>query len=456
MKHKRTLSTLVIFVIWIAVNGVMANGNSLLFASGAGIDMKNLEMPWVKTDVYNTETRALKSTETIMLAELKKEVKAGKKVLAPVTQLEAEQQEARKKEQTEIERLKAELKDLDTEAAGSDKSLDFMYDIVCRRKEVQEKLEKLIKKHQKEDKKRLKKINRLKEEVKKEDIRKYQEIISSPFGKDMKSDAFETLISKYPEMKDEIGSMHTEKSLPEKSTGKVTESLGMKFVLIQPGTFMMGSPADEPMRDDDETQHQVTLTKGFYLQTTEVSQGQWRSIMGNNPSYFKDCGDECPVECVSWNDCQEFIQRLNNQEGTENYRLPTEAEWEFACRAGGTKAFANGEMIARRCGHDPNLDDMGWYCGNSGKTTNPVRQKNPNDWGTYDMHGNVWEWCQDLYGEYPSDHIVDPAGPSSGLRRVFRGGGWLHNISHCRSANRFRDTHGFNSRYVGFRLAKTP
>ena len=255
---------------------------------------------------------------------------------------------------------------------------------------------------------------------------------------------------------------------------KTTNSLGMEFVYIKPGTFMMGSPSSEPGRRSDEKQHQVTLTKGFYMQTTEVTQGQWRAIMGNNPSHFKNCGDDCPVEKVSWNDAQGFIRKLNQKEGTDKYRLPTEAEWEYAARAGSTTVFANGGISELKCGYDSNLDAMGWYCGNSGVTysgcydasrwggpkcagTHPVAKKQPNAWGLYDMHGNVWEWCQDWYGKnYPSGSVIDPTGRSSGSDRVNRGGSWLSDARGCRSANRRRSKPGYRNRYLGFRLVLSP
>jgi len=233
-----------------------------------------------------------------------------------------------------------------------------------------------------------------------------------------------------------------------------TNSIGMKFVLIPAGTFTMGSPSSEKKRDSDERQHEVTLTKGFYMQATEVTQGQWHAIMGKNPSLFKNCGDNCPVEEVSWNDVQDFIRKLNQKEGANKYRLPTEAEWEYACRAGSTTAFANGGIIELKCGHDPNLDAMGWYCGNSGRKTHPVAHKNPNAWGLYDMHGNVWEWCQDWKGGYPSGQVTDPKGPSSGKYRVLRGGGWNDSARICRSANRFRRSPDNRSYYLGFRVAR--
>lgn len=229
-----------------------------------------------------------------------------------------------------------------------------------------------------------------------------------------------------------------------------TNSIGMKFVYIKPGTFIMGSPTSEKGRKSDETQHKVTLTKGFYMQTTEVTQAQWRAIMSNNPAYFN--GDDRPVEQISWNDVQEFIVRLNKKEGTDKYRLPMEAEWEYACRAGGNRAFANGGITQTRCKHDPNLNQIGWYCGNSGEKHHPVAQKRPNAWGLYDMHGNVREWCQDRYGAYPSNHVTDPKGVSQGSSRVNRGGGWSNYAKSCRSANRYAMLPDIGISGLGFRL----
>ena len=210
-----------------------------------------------------------------------------------------------------------------------------------------------------------------------------------------------------------------------------TNSIGMKFVLIPAGSFTMGSPSDEPGRDSDERQHRVTISKPFYLQTTEVTQGQWRRVMGNNPSYFKNCGDDCPVEQVSWNDAQEFIRKLNQMEGIDKYRLPTEAEWEYAARAGSTTRYYFGD-------DESSLGRYAWYSRNSGKRTHPVGQKRPNAWGLYDMHGNIWEWCQDWIGDYPSGHVIDPKGPSSGEFRVLRGGSWYYFARNVRSAYRCR------------------
>jgi formylglycine-generating enzyme required for sulfatase activity len=232
----------------------------------------------------------------------------------------------------------------------------------------------------------------------------------------------------------------------------ITNSLGMKFVYIKPGSFMMGSPSGESGRYNDEKRHEVTLTNGFYMQTTEVTQGQWRKIMGNNPSCFKNCGDDCPVECVLWNNAQEFIRKLNQKEGTNKYRLPTEAEWECACRAGSETRFCFGNS-------DSQLGRYAWYGGHSGGKPHAVGGKRPNAWGLYDMHGNVSEWCQDWKGEYPSGHVTDPTGPSDvswwSRFQVMRGGSWYNDARYCRSAFRKYGLPGCRDCYLGFRLLRT-
>ena len=234
-----------------------------------------------------------------------------------------------------------------------------------------------------------------------------------------------------------------------------TNSLGMTFNLIPAGTFTMGSPTDELGRYSSETQHQVTLTQSYYMQTTEVTQGQWRSVMGSNPSYFSSCGDNCPVEYVSWDDIQSFLTVMN-QRGEGTYRLPTEAEWEYAARSGSTTAFANGGISVLYCEYDPNLNAMGWYCYNSSETTHPVAQKQANAWGLYDMHGNVWEWCQDWYGSYPTSVVTDPTGPTSGSYRVLRGGSWGNGARGCCSAGRSVSLPDYRGISVGFRLVVLP
>lgn len=233
-------------------------------------------------------------------------------------------------------------------------------------------------------------------------------------------------------------------------------SLGIKFVLIKPGKFLMGSPEDEPGRYIGERSHRVNLTTPFYLQTTELTQEQWVSVMKKNPSSHKGCGANCPVEHVSWEDSQQFIRKLNQKEGTIKYRLPTEAEWEYACRAGSTEAFSNGGITELDCGKDANLDSLGWYCGNSNNRIHPVAQKQPNAWGLYDMHGNVQEWCQDWFGVYPYDEVTNPKGPSTGSYRAMRGGVWYSPARDTRCASRFGSPPHYRFRHIGFRLCRMP
>ena len=235
---------------------------------------------------------------------------------------------------------------------------------------------------------------------------------------------------------------------------RFTNTIGMSFVYIEPGTFIMGSPSDEPQRDSGEIQHQVTLTKGYFMQTTEVTQGQWKAIMGNNPSYNSSCGDDCPVERVSWYNAQDFIAKLNNRDTDKSYRLPTEAEWEYAARAGSTKAFAFGDCLSTNdANYDGNYPLTGCSKGTYRNTIIEVGQLRANTWGLYDMHGNVWEWCSDCYSDYPTSSVTDPVGPSSGSRRVFRGGSWDCHARSCRSAARRGSGPGGTDSYVGFRLA---
>ncbi len=236
----------------------------------------------------------------------------------------------------------------------------------------------------------------------------------------------------------------------------VSPTLGAKFVLIPAGTFTMGSPSNEPGRDNDETQHRVTLSKPFYMQTTEVTQGQWKAVMGNNPSYFKNYGDDCPVEQVSWNDVHEFIRILNQREGTDKYRLPTEAEWEYVARAGTTTPFHTGNCLSTDLANSQGfLPLSGCPRGRDRERTIRVGSFPPNDWGLYDMHGNVREWVQDWTGNYPNAHVTDPTGPSGGIFRVIRGGGWFYDARRCRSAIRDFNAPDYRDDSLGFRLART-
>lgn len=236
----------------------------------------------------------------------------------------------------------------------------------------------------------------------------------------------------------------------------ISNSVGMNFVYIPPGSFLRGSPPEEPGRESDEKQQQVTLSHGYYMQTTEVTQGQWKAVMGSLPLYIIKCDEKCPVERVSWAEAQEFINKLNEMEGAQTYRLPTEAEWEYAARAGSKTPFANGDISVLTCEHDIKLGDMGWYCGNSKISRHYiVGQKKPNAWGLHDMHGGVWEWCSDWYGQYQTETAVDPVGPSDGTERIMRGGGIADSARSCRSANRhsLRPDVEFNN--IGLRVVRS-
>jgi formylglycine-generating enzyme required for sulfatase activity len=225
---------------------------------------------------------------------------------------------------------------------------------------------------------------------------------------------------------------------------RITNSIGMEFVLIPAGTFLMGSNDGEI---EEQTVHQVAISQPFYLGMYPVTQGQWEQVMRTKPSEFTGDGNR-PVETVSWDDAQKFIQLLNAKEGGALYRLPTEAEWEYACRAGSTTAYSFGD--------DPSqLDAYGWYYRNAGGTTHPVGQRKPNDWGLYDMHGNVWEWVQDWYEAYTPEPVTDPHGPSWGSSQVIRGGSWGHDAESCRSAYRSDVAPGYRHLSLGFRLLRT-
>jgi formylglycine-generating enzyme required for sulfatase activity len=207
----------------------------------------------------------------------------------------------------------------------------------------------------------------------------------------------------------------------------------------------MGSPSSEKGRDDDERQHEVQLTKGFWLGATPVTQRQWEAVMGDNPSAFR--GADRPVEHVSWYDCVAFMAELSAW-GVAS-RLPTEAEWEYACRAGTTGPTYLGVNDAAT------LDRLGWYWDNSEWDTHPVGQKAPNAWGLHDMLGNVWEWCADWKADYPSGRQVDPKGPGTGACRVLRGGSWGDDASRLRAADRDDSSPDSRDRGLGFRVARS-
>ena len=232
------------------------------------------------------------------------------------------------------------------------------------------------------------------------------------------------------------------------------------MVSIQPGTFTMGTPV--PNRSTDETAHKVHLSRGFLMGATEVTQGQWLALMGTNPSQFSSCGPTCPVDSVTWYAAIEFCNRLSRREGLEpaynttqsgviwnrdaaGYRLPTEAEWEYAAQAGrGHQLLTTDQSRA-----------IAWILENSSDTTHPVALKKPNAWGLYDMFGNVLEWMWDWYGPYPSGEARDPTGPSTGTRRARRGCSWFTAGQGIRSSVRYNDWPDGRCNHVGLRLVRT-
>ncbi len=243
---------------------------------------------------------------------------------------------------------------------------------------------------------------------------------------------------------------------------------------VPAGTYTIGSPSTEADRGNDEAEHSVTLTRGFFMGTTEVTQGQYQALMGTNPVVSQpDClrfkkasspADDAPVYCVSWVDAANLANAASAKEGLEScyvvsgdkvswpkglactgYRLPTESEWEVAARGGGSGIYAGG--------HD--LGSLGWFNGNSGGRTHPVGQKAPNGYGLYDMSGNVWEWTWDIDGNYPTGSTTDPAGAAEGSSRVIRGGSWYNSAAYARVAVRGNDDPADRNRDLGFRLART-
>jgi formylglycine-generating enzyme required for sulfatase activity len=232
----------------------------------------------------------------------------------------------------------------------------------------------------------------------------------------------------------------------------LTNSIGMEFVLIPAGTFMMGSPdSDAEAYDDERPAHQVIISQPFYLGKYPVTHAQWEAVMGNRPSFFKG-NPYAPVEAVSWDDVHAFLRKLNEQEeGGGDYRLPTEAQWEYACRAGTETPW-----------YHPDVNAIAWYKGNTGGFSGfggkpqTVGQKLPNAWGLYDMLGNVWEWCHDGKRTYTADAAVDPMGPTgAGAVRVIRGGGWNCAAQDVRAALRFWFPPGRRADHLGFRCASS-
>jgi formylglycine-generating enzyme required for sulfatase activity len=266
----------------------------------------------------------------------------------------------------------------------------------------------------------------------------------------------------------EAGAWKGEVTVVEKEMRELTAQLAVlsivvKLVEIPAGSFLMGSPTAEPSREDNELQHRVEITQAFQMSSTEVTQAQYELVAGSNPSKFK--GADRSVEQVSWLDAVQFCNKLSAREGlspayrisdggvtwdakSNGYRLPTEAEWEYACRAGTTMAYHTGDG-------ESDLARAGWYSGNAGNDTRSVGKKTSNAWGLYDMHGNVWEWCWDRYGEYGSGSQRDPQGAANGSGRVIRGGSWINDARYCRSAFRYRNDPSDANLNLGFRVVRS-
>ena len=409
------------------------------------------------------------------LKDLSSEALQKTKELERLKQMERESMEVKKKEEAEILNREREVAELDakivkmkrrlgTAAENPDDSLERMLAMV-REKDAQKRhLDELRQKRQAEEAKRLAEIEELKAKKRKKllatlegNISKYNSIVSFPFfGKSMQESAWKSLLAKYPSAGNlQVGDIDGLKF--KIAYEGIENSIGMKFVRIPPGTFMLGSPPDEPGHTFNEKQHQVTLTKEFYMQTTEVTQGQWKKVMGHNPSQFNKCGDDCPVEKVSWNDVQDFIHKLNQREGSGIYRLPTEAEWEYAARAGTKTPFAFGRCLSTdQANYDGNYPFPECANGEFRKKTVSVGSFSPNSWGLYDMHGNVWEWCLDWYKSYPPGSATDPTGPPKGSSRLHRGGSWFSGAGPCRSANRNFSSPNSRKFDLGFRLVLIP
>ena len=224
----------------------------------------------------------------------------------------------------------------------------------------------------------------------------------------------------------------------------VKDGVSIDMVKVEAGTFMMGATSEmKDPYDHEKPVHQVTLTNDYYMGKYEVTQALWEAVMGSNPSYFK--GDNLPVEEVSWNDCQEFISKLNSMTGRK-FRLPTEAEWEYAAR-GGKKSRSY------QYSGSSNISDVAWYDGNSGSKTHPVGTKQANELGIYDMSGNVCEWCSDWYSSYSSSSQTNPTGSVSGSSRVYRNASWSGDARGCRLSCRIYITPDFRNNFLGLRLA---
>lgn len=253
------------------------------------------------------------------------------------------------------------------------------------------------------------------------------------------------------------GRMYLRPGVRNPYLGQIKTFQNIEFVWVPPGRFRMGSVSGAPGSDSDEQAHIVTLTRGFWLSRYEITQGQWQYVMESTPFTFDEdvdggLPDDLPAEGIDWEMAQKFIYTLNSYTLSKPFRLPTEAEWEYACRAGSTTAYSFGDSTTE-------LSNYAWYAGNSAGRPRKVGQKQPNAWGLYDMHGNVWEWCLDYYGDYPTERVVDPFNGRTARRasrHTIRGGSWRTGEEECRSARRFLFVEGQfkHPDDVGFRVLR--
>lgn len=400
------------------------------------------------------------------LNDLFTESATSQKELEQLRQMEQEAVRAKQTEQAEIAKKEAELATLDRQiaemksrmgngAARNSDSLDHIIAMAEQKEVWGNRLEELRRQREAEEKKRIQEISRLNNHSSakraaqiKTDLAKYEKVASSRYAQDMKRSAWRSLVVSYPEAKavamgDTKGFLTALGLVSQVTKEPVT---GVEFVQVEGGCFQMGDTFGDGY-EWEKPVHEVCVND-FRIGKYEVTQGLWKRVMGNNPSHFSYCGDDCPVEMVSWNDVQEFLQKFSLLTG-KNYRLPTEAEWEYAARSGGKhEKFSGSDKV----------DPIGWYSGNSGLKTYTVGAKLPNGLGIYDMSGNVWEWVSDWYQEDYYNWTTcknDPAGPSEGdgSYRVARGGGWGNVAESVRAAYRYADSPDVRSYALGFRLA---
>ncbi|MBV5329373.1 MAG: SUMF1/EgtB/PvdO family nonheme iron enzyme [Chlorobium sp.] len=429
--------------------------------ASVGKSTKGNQTPWENTSLTGDFAFIEGDALELKKAALTAAGDAKKGELDALLKMEAEANRQKAKEQAEIDKREAAVTRMDAEITAmkkrlgsgsvrSNDSLKNMVAMVTQREGQAQRLEQLRKEREAEEQKRQAEIARLKTEAESKrktaieaDISDYEKIVNSPYGKDLADEAWMSLVSKYPDASEiDKGNLviFRQVVVDGLSLSKLKLMTGT-FIRVPGGCFQMGDTFGGG-DDDEKPVHEICISD-FAIGKYEVTQWQWQKVMGNNPSHFNNCGDDCPVEQVSWNDVQKFIVKLNNETGAK-YRLPTEAEWEYAARSGG--------KLDRYSGGD-NVDAVAWHLGNSDSKTHRVGQKLANGLGIYDMSGNVWEWVSDWYGSYSGNRQQDPQRPASGSDHVDRGGGWGNGAKYVRSAVRGGVVAGDFGSSLGFRLA---